>query len=48
VSSAFITVPGDGLLAIAGEAASALSAVRPDLAQLLKQGKSGAAQTQPV
>src|SRR5579864_5742755 len=36
------------LLAIAGEAADALSAVRPDVAQLLKQGTSGTPQEQPV
>src|SRR5262249_881537 len=36
------------LLAIDREAADALSAVRPDVALMLKQGTSGAAETQPV
>ena len=36
------------LLAIAGETADALSAVRPDLAVLLKQGVSGSAEAQRV
>jgi CRP-like cAMP-binding protein len=36
------------LLAIDGEAADALSAVWPDVAMLLKQGKSGTPEAQPV
>jgi NADH:ubiquinone reductase (H+-translocating) len=36
------------LLAIDGEAADALSAVRPDLATLLKQGTNGTLKTNPV
>jgi len=36
------------LLAIDREAADALSAVRPDVAMMLKQGTSGAPETQPV